>query len=250
MQHNSFLWWLALITIYLIGIGWFKWANLIALNYLFYTNTGLNPDTATLWRSIKHTKPFIKNKNLVTGLVRLTVTGVFKAFLAAFFSVVLVALFVSYGWSLRYIFVFLYVNVLLLLAYIDRYTYILPDALILPLTILSIGHFTFVNGIYNIYIPIFGFLTGYFVLYILNFIGLLVYKKRGFGAGDLKLMAGIGVWAGAGAIPLILCIASITNVVFAIIEQRTLKPNGYYPFGPFIAIGAIVTLIYSKYVLI
>lgn len=250
MQHNSFQWWLALGAIYLIGILLFRRSDLIALSYLFYTNTGLNPDANTLWRSIKHTKHSYLNKEYRFVSPLMSVSGIVNALFAASFSVSAMVLFICIGWSLQYVFIFLYLSILLLLSYVDRYTFLLPDALIVPLIILGITNHILFNYDQGFYTPIFGFLAGFFILFVLNAIWFTIYNKRGFGAGDLKFLASIGVWSGANSIPIILFIACLTNALFAIVHQRSLKPSGYYPFGPFIAIGAIVTLIYSKCVLI
>lgn len=245
MQHNSFLWLLAVLTIYFVGICLFRQLKAVALNYLFYTNVGLNPDANTLWMCVRQTKcqTYLKNYYKLSWL------GFFEASIAAIYSLCLVFIYINHGFNLQAILIGAFFTLLMLLSLIDRYTFLLPDALIAPLTVLgALNAILFMEDMF--FHLIFGFVSGYLFLQSLNFIFLWVYKKQAFGAGDVKLLAAIGVWLGAASIPLVMCIACMVNALFAVIQQRSLKPKGCYPFGPFIAIGAIVTLIYTKYVLI
>lgn len=76
----------------------------------------------------------------------------------------------------------------------------------------------------------------------------LVVRKEGMGMGDVKLAALLGIWVG-WVHPLLvlysLIVASIVGLVVGagiLVVRRASKP---YPFGPWLALGAIVVILLS-----
>ena len=81
------------------------------------------------------------------------------------------------------------------------------------------------------------------VLYLLMFaikkIGDFVFKKESLGKGDLKLMAYIAIVLGTKLSIVTIFIASFVALPFAIISNLK-KDKLMLPFGPFLAIGAMI----------
>jgi prepilin signal peptidase PulO-like enzyme (type II secretory pathway) len=78
------------------------------------------------------------------------------------------------------------------------------------------------------------------------------YKLRGYhglGLGDVKLMALLGAWVGAFNIPLILLISCFIAFPAFLIRAWLVgtKTSAPLPFGPFLALGAWVSLLYWPY---
>ena len=72
-----------------------------------------------------------------------------------------------------------------------------------------------------------------------------VRLKDGMGGGDPKLVAAIGAWLGWQALPLMLLLASLGGIVWALIVQRKGdRPLGerQIPFGVFICAAAFATV--------
>jgi leader peptidase (prepilin peptidase) / N-methyltransferase len=68
---------------------------------------------------------------------------------------------------------------------------------------------------------------------------------HGLGLGDVKLLAASAVWVGAAGIPMQLLVGSITALIVAValhIAGRTMTRQTALPFGPFLALGLLVTL--------
>jgi len=66
------------------------------------------------------------------------------------------------------------------------------------------------------------------------------------GAGDFKLLAGLGAWLGPLALLPIVLLASFSGAGVGVFMQWThrLRADGYLPFGPFLAMaGAVVAVI-------
>lgn len=134
------------------------------------------------------------------------------------------------------IFLLLMCNVLLLLAIIDYFTGLLPDALTMPLMLLA-----------WIFSPL-GLIAAssssalvFAMLYLASSLYFLLRKRHGFGGGDIKLMAAIAAWFGIDASLNILFMACVLALFFILIVGFNLKQ--IFVFGPFIAIATIVQML-------
>ncbi|NYY76000.1 hypothetical protein DMI70_10975 [Escherichia coli] len=69
----------------------------------------------------------------------------------------------------------------------------------------------------------------------------LVCHKEGLGYGDFKLLAAAGAWCGWQTLPMILLIASLGGIGYAIVSQllqrRTITTIA---FGPRLALGSMI----------
>ena len=92
-------------------------------------------------------------------------------------------------------------------------------------------------------------------LLILDRISLLIWKKDGFGYGDVKLMAMAGIFQGWQLVLLAFIFAIFICFPFAVclvVKQRISKSenfSGYMAFGPFLCIGVIAALWFGEWVL-
>ena len=69
--------------------------------------------------------------------------------------------------------------------------------------------------------------------------------KQGMGAGDFKLLAGLGAWLGPLALLPVVMLASLSGASVGLILKFThrLRSDGYVPFGPFLAIAGLVVAV-------
>ncbi len=148
--------------------------------------------------------------------------------------------------------------VLLLITLIDLRLYIIPDEAQIALAVLGIALGVLESS--HVAIPHDSFLGGYGFLFgggttiwikqVIGFVagggalGLLVAltRGRGMGMGDVKLAAALGIVFAWPDIIVLLGLAFIVGSLYAIVAMirtgATLKSA--IPFGPFIAIGALV----------
>jgi leader peptidase (prepilin peptidase)/N-methyltransferase len=93
-----------------------------------------------------------------------------------------------------------------------------------------------------------GGIFGYAFLWGLNFIYYWAKKQHGIGMGDAKLLAALGAWLGASALPEILLISSISGLIGGLIWLRLQEQSirSAFPFGPFIAIAGIIELLWPQ----
>jgi len=69
--------------------------------------------------------------------------------------------------------------------------------------------------------------------------------KQGMGAGDFKLLAGLGAWLGPVALLPVVMLASMTGAIFGLFLKFThrLHDDGYVPFGPFLAMAGVTVAV-------
>ena len=92
-----------------------------------------------------------------------------------------------------------------------------------------------------------GFLIGGITLFIIDYIFKKITKNDGFGYGDMKILASIGLYVGYKSIIVIMILSIVISAIFSVIylvskKTRELK-NAYIPFGPFIVVSTFIILV-------
>ena len=169
-------------------------------------------------------------------------------------------LFMRYHFTMFFFFDLILVFYLILISGIDFHTQLIPDLLSLPL--LGIGLLTsFINPnlfivstklhvflhvpiplpIVQIMSSILGVLTGGGLLYLIAWV-----SRGGMGGGDIKLAAAIGAFLGWENVLWSLGVAFLIGGLVALILliSGLKKRKDPVPFGPFIALGAVIVLLF------
>jgi len=97
-----------------------------------------------------------------------------------------------------------------------------------------------------------GLLVGGALIYAIAWIGTIAFKKKleaigeeqAMGGGDVKFLAMIGAFIGFKAVLLVFLLASLFGSVIGIIEKIRAKAD-IIPFGPYLALGTLVALIFQ-----
>ena len=82
-----------------------------------------------------------------------------------------------------------------------------------------------------------GAVIGYGSLWSIASLFERITGKQGMGAGDFKLLAGLGAWLGPLALLPVVMLASICGACAGLFLKfsNRLADDGYIPFGPFLA---------------
>ena len=101
----------------------------------------------------------------------------------------------------------------------------------------------------NFYQSLSGSIFGYLILWIVNKIFYALKKQQGIGEGDFDLLAMIGSFTGIHGVWITLLLSSMLASVISLflIVLKKITKNSMVPFGPFIAIGAIIYLFTNAY---
>lgn len=132
--------------------------------------------------------------------------------------------------------------VLLVLALIDIFCGLLPDALTLPL--MWAGLLAAWAGIgVSLHEAVPAAAGGYLLLWAADRAFLFFRGRAGMGHGDMKLLAAIGAWLGWAALPGVLFTACVAGMVFAFLWRGKTAWQGSLAFGPFLALAGAVGLL-------
>jgi leader peptidase (prepilin peptidase)/N-methyltransferase len=124
---------------------------------------------------------------------------------------------------------------LIAISIVDLRSRRIPNILSLPLAAAGLGWTAWATP-EALPSHVIGALIGYAVLAAF---GEVYFRKRGregLGLGDAKLFAAGGAWLGWQNLPLVMLIASVTGLLYALVTRR-LRADDEFAFGPWIALG-------------
>lgn len=136
---------------------------------------------------------------------------------------------------------------LLVGAFIDFDHMILPDEITLGgLVIGLIG--AAINPERDFIEAVFGVLFGGGILWSVAYIYFIFTGREGLGGGDIKLLAWLGALLGWRAIPFVILSSSILGSIVGLIISKRNKSGmqTMIPFGPFLALGAVLYILGLK----
>ena len=130
---------------------------------------------------------------------------------------------------------------------IDYRLQIIPNRL--NLTMFEIGLLiAFIYGWSNIAITInmlLGMLAGGGIFLLITLIGGAIYGKEAMGLGDVKLMGALGLFFGLSNIVIISLVSFLVGAILSVflLVTKIKKTDEYIPFGPFIVIATIISIL-------
>ncbi|MDV2581860.1 prepilin peptidase [Alkalibacillus haloalkaliphilus] len=150
--------------------------------------------------------------------------------------------FYKIGLQLELFIAWLLVSLLIIITVSDLYKQIIPDYILLFFLVSII--------LMRIWIPTDPWYDAYLAA-IIGFVLLLVIaivSKGGMGGGDIKLFGVLGLFLGVQGTLMTLFLSSLIGAVVGVILMMfgKVKRGVPIPFGPFIAISALIAYFYSK----
>jgi leader peptidase (prepilin peptidase) / N-methyltransferase len=136
---------------------------------------------------------------------------------------------------------------LVALTFIDFDTQLLPDDITLPLV--WGGLLANVFGLFvDLRSAVVGAAAGYLILWTVYWAFRLIAKKEGMGYGDFKLLAAIGAWTGWQVLPFAIVVsAGVGAVVGGLVLWLSKRgTDTRIPFGPYLALGGIASLLWGR----
>lgn len=193
------------------------WQNIPLISYLF-----LRGRCFFCQKSIAFRYPMVE-----------TLTGLLTALLAYHF-----------GMGMPFLAAVLMLFFLVVITFIDLDTFLIPDQL--SLSLMWLGLFF---SLFEVFITpqqaILGALVGYLSLWLLFHVFKLLTGKEGMGYGDFKLLAAGGAWLGAEMLIVVLILASVSGLVIALLQYAMRQGEAKIPFGPYLSIGILLSLLYG-----
>lgn len=149
---------------------------------------------------------------------------------------------IGYNW----IFLSYFVSLMVVITWIDIDFMLILHSITYPSIVVG-----FVYSYINNTLPqsILGSIIGGVLFYLIAKISLLVMKKEGMGMGDVTFVALLGAWLGLtnlmGSLFISFLLGSLIGIVFLAVKGK----SEHFPFGPSLAIGALITIITDNYLL-
>lgn len=150
------------------------------------------------------------------------------------------------GW--RFLHAMVFCCVLLVASVIDLRLMIIPDVLSLGLIVLT-PIVVVLHPDLGWRSSLLGVVLGAGILYAVAWTYWLLRHEVGMGFGDVKLLAGIGGWLGYESLFPVILTASVSGSLVGIgvmIWTRKFHGKTALPFGPFLAFGAVVYLLFNQ----
>src|SRR5207245_2735774 len=134
---------------------------------------------------------------------------------------------------------------LIVISFIDLDHMIIPDRITLPGIALGLVAGTLLLPRW--WDSVVGLLVGGGILYFMAWISPYLFGKEGMGGGDIKLLAMIGAFLGWQQVLLTVIVGGLLGSVLGVglIAARVISRRDYIPFGPFLALGAVVAMLFG-----
>ncbi|MCD4744467.1 MAG: prepilin peptidase [Desulfobacteraceae bacterium] len=163
-------------------------------------------------------------------------------------GLILLALYIKFGYSITTIFWFVFISVLIIISFIDIDYQIIPDIFSLP------GIFIFATA--PLFVPeisfmdsVFGIMLGGGSLYLIALTYYMLKKTEGMGGCDIKLLAMIGAAIGWKGVIVTIFIGSLAGTIAGIIimiSSKIIDIKLKIPFGPYLSIGAVIYIFFGQ----
>ena len=152
------------------------------------------------------------------------------------------ALYLKFKFSREFLVYALLTSTLFVVSVIDYDFKIIPDVITIPGMIVGLLLSVFILPI-NLLSSFFGLLVGGVIFY-----SIAIITKGGMGGGDIKLIAMIGTYVGWQGVLFTIFSGAMIGSIIGLILILTGKKNrnDKIPFGPFLACGAILFILFGN----
>ena len=166
-------------------------------------------------------------------------------------GLVYVIIYQIYGLSVQSLIYIILSSALIIIAFIDLNEQIIPDVISLPGIIIGLTLSFFVPYISFINSAL-GVVIGGGIILIIALAGSAIFKKEAMGGGDIKLAAMIGAFLGWRYIIISLFLGFFLGALTGIflVLSRVKSREDVIPFGPFIVLGSIITLLWGEKIIL
>lgn len=171
-----------------------------------------------------------------------------------FFSGLLFMLsYLVFGFSLDCLFAITFASLILIIIISDLIYMIIDDITLIVFAVLLLIEIYFINGFNGVGTALLNGLLSFGIMFLIKLLGDFIFKKESMGGGDIKLMFTFGIVLGYQMSIVSIFLASFIALPIAVYFSLKYKDKKYIeddeipehsiPFGPFLAVAAIIILL-------
>lgn len=177
-------------------------------------------------------------------------------------AIIFVISYLLFGLSINSLVATLFLYVLLVVSFIDLEVRIIPNKIIYPAILIAISLSAIFYLIGKPLLPLLGrkslatsFFSGlavFLLILIIDFLGRIVYKKEGIGAGDIKLSFFMGIILGYHvflAVFFAFLLGAVIGLLTLTIRKKRKNDDAYMPMGPFLSLGSFLAIVCGEKIL-
>ena len=149
--------------------------------------------------------------------------------------------FVSFEFSPKIIIALTFISMLIIIVVSDYHYMIIPDEVLIFFAIVLSLEIGFIDGFKEMVIALGNGALAFLTMWGVKLLGDFLFKKESMGGGDIKLMFLFGLVLTYPMSIIAIFIASLVGLPISLLLMKS--DNHEIPFGPFLAVGAVVILL-------
>ena len=148
----------------------------------------------------------------------------------------------SFGFTLELIIALTFISLLIIVVVSDYHYMIISDTILIIFSIILVIEILFISDTDILIKSLIDGIFAFGLMYGLKLLGDFIFKKESMGGGDIKLMFIIGLIL---SFPMAMTTVFFASIIGLPISLLLMKKNTEHiiPFGPFLAIAAIIILL-------
>lgn len=150
--------------------------------------------------------------------------------------------YISFGFTGDFVIALTFVSMLAIIIVSDYYYMIIPDEILIFFGVTLALEVLLINGIDAFGISLLSGIISFGVMFLIKLFGDFIFKTESMGGGDIKLLFFLGFILGWPQALLSIFLGSIIGLPISLIVLK-IKNTNIIPFGPFLALGAIIILL-------
>jgi prepilin signal peptidase PulO-like enzyme (type II secretory pathway) len=139
----------------------------------------------------------------------------------------------------------------IIITFIDIDVQLIPNEL-LVLGLIPVSIYVILFGLENIWAHLFGAIGLSALFFLIGYLGKIFYKEDSMGMGDVKYAFLIGLLLGwkSGLLALGFSFIFAAIIIVILFIQKKLKSKQKIPFGPFMSLGLLVSLMWGHRIIV
>ena len=150
--------------------------------------------------------------------------------------------YISFGFTGDFVIALTFGSMLAIIIVSDYYYMIIPDEILIFFGVTLALEVLLINGIDAFGISLLSGIISFGVMFLIKLFGDFIFKTESMGGGDIKLLFFLGFILGWPQALLSIFLGSIIGLPISLIVLK-IKNTNIIPFGPFLALGAIIILL-------